>query len=309
MGRRELISVIIPTFNAECYIEDTLRSALQQTYEPIEVIVIDDGSTDGTLANVKIFACRVRILQQANFGVCAARNAAAKEAKGTFLAFLDADDLWERDKLQRQMAIFGQNPEVGVVATWFDEIDQYEKKVERGRKKPWHFLDRVIDLHREFLLRGNFLCVSSCLIRRDAFFEAGGFYTRERILSGDYDLWIRLSERHRFFVVSETLCHYRVLANSQIHGSLNKEYGAQLKILRMHQHRFSSLGYRKRLSTLYRDWADSAFFEGHLDGWPKWRKAVRLNPFGGTSWLLGARIAVARVLKWLNLSKMRRSRS
>lgn len=306
---RELISVIIPAFNAESYIEETLRSALQQTYEPIEVIVIDDGSTDGTLAKVEMFADQIKILRQPNSGVCAARNAAAEKACGAFLAFLDADDLWERDKLQKQMGVFDQHPEVGVVATWVDEIDQYGQKLDRGGNKPWRFLDKVVDLHRELLLHDNFLCVSSCLIKRDVFLEAGGFYTHERILSGDYDLWIRLSERHRFFVISEILCYYRVLANSQIHGSLDKEYGAQMNILQMHRHRFSVLGYRIRLATLYRDWANSAFFERHADGWPKWRIAARLNPFCASTWLLGVRAAVGRSLQWLNLCKIGRVRS
>jgi len=305
----ELVSVIVPVFNAERYIEDTLRSALQQTYKPIEVIVIDDGSTDGTLAKVAMFADRIKILRQANSGVCAARNAAAEKASGAFLTFLDADDLWERDKLKKQMAVLSQHPEVGVVATWVDEIDQYGRRLDRsGNKMPWRFLDKVVDLYKELLTHGNFLCVSSCVMRREVFFDGGGFYTAKRILSGDYDLWIRLSERHRFFVISETLCHYRVLKDSQIHGSLDKEYGAQMNILRMHRHRFSALGYRMRLSRLYRDWADSALFEGHPDGWPKFRTAVRLNPFNVGAWLLGVRVAAVKSLRWLNSQTIGRDR-
>src|SRR5690606_8550203 len=156
-------------------------------------------------------------IRQRNAGVCVARNTGAEKATGRYIAFLDADDLWEPDKIARQVEIFARHPEVALVGTWHDEIDEHGAPLERGMRKPAHVMGKVVHLH-DFLLReGNFLSVSACLLRLDAFVAVGGFHTRERVLSGDYDLWIRLSEHHPFYVIPDALCHYRVLANSQIH--------------------------------------------------------------------------------------------
>jgi hypothetical protein len=135
------------------------------------------------------------------------------------------------------------------------------------------------------------------MMTRESFVRVGGFYTKERILSGDYDLWIRISEQDPFFIVPEILCHYRVLPQSQIHGSLEKEYGAQLRILHMHRHRFNEKTFRRRLSRLYCDWADSALFEGDSDGWSVWRKALRHYPANLDAWVLGARSAARQMLR------------
>lgn len=300
----ELVSVIIPVFNAEIYIEDTLQSVLRQTYKPIEVIVIDDGSTDATLEKVKKFSEKITILEQANAGVAVARNVATKKANGSFFCFLDADDLWEKEKIEKQIEAFNHYPNVGLVATCFSEIDNNGEKLGRERnRKPFHFLDKPVHLYNELLTLGNFLCLSSCMVRREVFLESGGFYSDKRILSADYDLWIRLSERHLFFVLSEVLSYYRVLTNSMIHGSLDKEYGAQMNILQMHQHRFSNSGYRNRLSKLYQDWADSALFERHPDGWAKWRMSIKLNPFSIKAWYLGFYVAITRIFYRLGFLK------
>jgi len=293
----DMVSVIIPVFNAERFVEESLRSALEQTYAPMEVIVVDDGSTDGTLDRVRKFADRVEVLRQENAGAFVARNAGAAKAKGAFLAFQDADDVWEPHKIERQMEVFRRHPEVDVVATWGAEIDENGRRISRGLKKPPVVFDEVVDLERTLLAYGNFVPLSTSVVRRHVFFEAGGFYTRERIISCDYELWIRLSERHLFFVISEPLVQYRVLEHSLLHGSPAKEYGAQLNILNMHRYRFSALGWRARLSRLYQAWADSALFEGHQDGWPMLRAALCKNPLNLGAWALGVRVVAGRVLR------------
>src|SRR5687767_7087291 len=98
-----LVSAIVPAFNAQAHIGEAVESILAQTYQSVECLVIDDGSTDGTSSVVDGFGSHVRLIQQINAGVAAARNRGVREAKGRFVAFLDADDVWLPDKLARQV--------------------------------------------------------------------------------------------------------------------------------------------------------------------------------------------------------------
>ncbi len=112
-----LVSCIVPVCNGERYLAATLDSMLAQTYAPVEVIVVDDGSTDGTPALSASYGTRVRYLRQTNAGPAAARNTGLAEARGEFVAFNDADDLWHPEKLARQMAHFARVPSLGVSVT------------------------------------------------------------------------------------------------------------------------------------------------------------------------------------------------
>lgn len=112
---RPTISVVMPAYQAERFVGQAIQSVLDQTYSPVELIVVDDGSTDGTAAVIRDFGPRVRFYQQSNAGPGAARNAGVARATGQYVAFLDADDYWERGKLAVQAAILDQNPDVGFV--------------------------------------------------------------------------------------------------------------------------------------------------------------------------------------------------
>ncbi|HEY1092631.1 MAG TPA: glycosyltransferase family A protein, partial [Burkholderiaceae bacterium] len=109
------VSVVIPSYNAEGFIAETLRSVLAQSFTDFEIIVVDDGSSDRTPEIAE--ALGVRVLRQANAGVCAARNRGLAEARGEFICFLDHDDYWYPDKLAAQIAEFERDPELGVVYT------------------------------------------------------------------------------------------------------------------------------------------------------------------------------------------------
>jgi glycosyltransferase involved in cell wall biosynthesis len=109
------VSVIVPVFNGERFLEEALRSALDQTMPPSEVIVVDDGSTDATAEIAESFGDPVRCIRQANLGVARARNRGLSVAMGEFIAFLDHDDLWPPTKLEVQVAALRANPDVGIV--------------------------------------------------------------------------------------------------------------------------------------------------------------------------------------------------
>jgi glycosyltransferase involved in cell wall biosynthesis len=110
-----LISVIIPVYNGELYLAEAIESVLAQTYQPVELILIDDGSTDRTAEIARSFEPPLRYAYQPNSGVCAARNHGIRLAKGEFLAFLDADDLWVKEKLELQMGVLQQDEQVEAV--------------------------------------------------------------------------------------------------------------------------------------------------------------------------------------------------
>jgi glycosyltransferase involved in cell wall biosynthesis len=130
-----LVSCVIPAFNAEQFVAEAIESVLQQTYEPLEILVVDDGSTDRTADVVRSYGSQVTCLSQEHRGTAAAKNDGIRAARGACIAFLDADDLWHHDKLTRQMARLAQRPEVDLCYTqyrnvWIPELaeeeDQYE---------------------------------------------------------------------------------------------------------------------------------------------------------------------------------------
>jgi hypothetical protein len=210
-----LVSVVIPAYNAEATIDDTLKSVRSQTHRHLEIIVVDDGSTDRTASVVKAHAAvdsRVTLIAQENAGVAAARNAGWQSARSAFIAFVDADDLWAPSKIERQLdVILSGGPEVGLVYTWWALIDEHNRircKV-RGRDIAGDVLEQT--------LMGNFVGhASSPLIRRQALVEAGGFDSglRNAGIHGCEDLllYYRIARRYHFRLVPEHLTGYRVVS-------------------------------------------------------------------------------------------------
>jgi len=134
-----LISCIVPVFNGERYLGEALDSILAQTYRPLEIIVSDDGSTDGTAAVVASYGECVKYLWQVNAGEAAARNLGSSAAGGHFLAFLDADDLWHPEKLTRQMACFQARPKLDLCVTHVQNfwVPKHRKEEARFRNHPF----------------------------------------------------------------------------------------------------------------------------------------------------------------------------
>jgi glycosyltransferase involved in cell wall biosynthesis len=208
-----LVSVVIPAYNAEATLDDTLRSVRSQTHRDLEIIVVDDGSTDRTTSVVKAHAAvdgRVTLIAQENAGVAAARNAGWRSARSALIAFVDADDLWAPSKIERQLdVILSGGLLVGLVYTWWALIDDHNRircKVQ-GRDIAGDVLEQT--------LMGNFVGhASSPLIRRQALVEADGFDSglRDAGIHGCEDLLIynRIARRYHFGVVPDHLTGYRV---------------------------------------------------------------------------------------------------
>jgi glycosyltransferase involved in cell wall biosynthesis len=203
------VSVIVPAFNAERFIERTLNSALEQTCDSFEVIVVDDGSTDRTAALVEEAVARdgrVRFIQAKNSGVAAARNLAIGQARGNFIAPLDADDLWHPDKLAQQLATMRASPaQVGLVYCWTVDIDENDFIIPPVRDKSIA-QGKVVE---ELAARNNFVeCGSVPLIRR-SYLEAVGGYDQNSKGNEDWKLYLALAEICEFAVLPVHLVGYR----------------------------------------------------------------------------------------------------
>jgi glycosyltransferase involved in cell wall biosynthesis len=197
------VTVVIPTFNYARYVQEAVDSALAQTVPPLEIIVVDDGSTDNTQEVMAAYTSnpRVRYLHQENFGLSAARNAGIRAARGEFIALLDADDRWKPEKLSRQLAEFtGQ--QVGLVYCGrevFDEHDTHDLNPADESK---------CELALEWLTISTLFCPSSLIVRRRCFTKQGGFDESLRKVE-DREMWIRLANHWRFRCVPDCLVEWR----------------------------------------------------------------------------------------------------
>lgn len=212
-----LVSVIIPAYNAAAFIDRTLRSVLAQTYRHLEVLVVDDGSIDRTPKIVAAFARqddRVRLLQQANAGVAAARNLAIAHAQGELIAPIDADDLWYPDNLERQVECMVQGGHsVGLVYSWSVDIDESDRLL--GGFRAANIEGNVYAT----LICHNFLGnASASMMRRSCLEQVGGYDSglRSQRAQGceDWDLYLRIAEKYEFRSVPAFLIGYRKLSAS-----------------------------------------------------------------------------------------------
>jgi glycosyltransferase involved in cell wall biosynthesis len=200
-----LLSVVIPSYNRADYIGETIESVLQQTYSNIEVVVIDDGSTDNTAQVVEPFAPRVRYIRQENAERGASRNHGLRLAKGEYIAFLDSDDLWLPDKAERGIHFLRDRPGVGMLCTDAIEIDGEGK--ERRLLHARGYSGKVTGK----LLQNNFVIMPTHLARTSVVREIGGF-REERKLSGseDWEMWVRLSLVAEIAYIPQVTAKYRV---------------------------------------------------------------------------------------------------
>ncbi len=197
------ISIIIPVYNGESTIGRTIESVKAQTFSDWEIILIDDGSTDGTLEQVReINDGRIKIFSYENSGQATARNRGITLSNSEFLAFLDADDLWTNDKLESQRKVLLENPQAGVAYSWTVVLDG--EGLVQHRQKPVFFKGDVL----EELLKNNFLiCGSTALIRRKAITTVGYFDTNLPPVE-DWDYWLRLAALYHFTVVPKYQTFY-----------------------------------------------------------------------------------------------------
>ncbi len=231
-----IVGVVVPMYNAEHTIAATLDSICRQTHHPLDIVVVDDGSTDGSAAIVAGWRARdnrVRLIHQPNAGVAAARNAGAAATAAPYLAFVDADDLWAPDKVASQLALLeSTGPEVGLVYCWFASIAADDRVVSFGPQA----LEEGPVL--ESLLAANWIGTGSSLMMRRAAFDAvGGFDPGLRAAGAqgaeDIQLCFQVAERAEFRVVPRYLVGYRFSPNGMSRQALRMFRSLEIVLGRM----------------------------------------------------------------------------
>ncbi|MEO1124749.1 MAG: glycosyltransferase [Cyanobacteria bacterium J06635_15] len=206
------VSVVIPAYNALPYLPKTIDGVLQQTFQDYEILVVDDGSTDGTAEWLAQHNDpKLRVLSQPNQGCSTARNLGIAQATGDYIAFLDADDLWHPTKLEKQVRCLDGNPQVALVNTGITNIDQ------QGNPLKGDYLPNEADSNwPNILLENPIHCGSVPLVRRSCFEQLGDFDTHLKSAE-DWDMWIRIAANFQIAALAEHLVYYRIHPGSKSH--------------------------------------------------------------------------------------------
>jgi len=192
------ISVVIPSYNRKDFLKRSIDSAINQTKKPLEIIVVDDGSTDGTETMIKSDYDFVKFIKQKNKGVSAARNIGIKVSIGEWICFLDSDDEWKKDKLEKQINAMKSNPGY----KFFHSNEIWIKNGLRINQKKKHkkyggdIFDKCLDMCR--------ISPSSVMINKTVFDEVGNF-NEDLVVCEDYELWLRICDKYKVFFIDEPL--------------------------------------------------------------------------------------------------------
>jgi glycosyltransferase involved in cell wall biosynthesis len=208
-----LVSVVIAAFNMGQYLPLAVSSVLNQSYRNFEVIIVDDGSTDTTREAMTKFEDdpKIKLFHQSNQGQASAKNRGIMEASGDFIAFLDADDLWMPNKLERQLPCFDISKDVGVVYTNVSTIDEEGSIISTPNMK--YYSGKISGR----LLVDNFVTGMASIVRRECF-NTVGLFDETFPMGIDYDLWLRISVKYEFFYLDEVTYLYRQWAGQMSHN-------------------------------------------------------------------------------------------
>jgi glycosyltransferase involved in cell wall biosynthesis len=202
-------SVILPVYNRAHSVARAIRSVLAQTSTPLELIVVDDGSTDGTRAVLDSFGSQITVIEQPHAGAYVARNRGLRHAQGELIAFIDSDDVWLPDRLASQMPLM-ERPEVGLV---FGDVVHVRPGYERRRVTSFQVAPPRRGRVAAHFAWCNFVPTVTVLVRRSCLDEAGGF-SEEAQLSCDYLMWFRIALHHELDFVDRVLAEYTLSPDS-----------------------------------------------------------------------------------------------
>lgn len=224
LSEKPLVSVVVCVYNGETFVRDTLDSIIGQSYANLEILVIDDKSTDGSRAAIEEYAQEddriVPVFLEKNRNICYAGNIGFERAKGKYVALIGHDDVWERDKIEKQVSFMEEHPAYSVCLSWVEVIDEKGHIINANEKhgrlvqvfNNGNFSQR--EWNRRMFFERNKICAPSALIRRATLGETG-FYRYALCQMQDYDLWMRLLLKGNVYVVQEKLTFYRRFLNEK----------------------------------------------------------------------------------------------
>ncbi len=248
---RPQVSVVMTCYNYGRYVAECIESVLAQTYENFELIIVNDGSSDNSEEVISRFLIdpRVRYFSQANTGQAMAKNVGIRNALGGHIAFLDADDLWDRTKLEKQMLLF-RDPHVGVVYSRARYIDEQGGPLNPRWGERDHLSPKAGKV-TEDLFFDNFVTFSSAVVRAECLRKVG-FFKGSLKMGIDWDLWLRISVYWEFSFVDEPLISYRLGHSTQMSKNLKERQRCSDWIMAEFVKRNRSL---LSTSTIQRAWA------------------------------------------------------
>lgn len=260
-----MISVIIPVFNCEKYVSEAVESVLLQTYQDFEVIVVNDGSTDNTEEVLKAYFDRIIYIYQENKGIAAARNTGIRASKGKYLAFLDSDDIWEKDKLDGQVIFLNTNKEFDLV--YEDYIPFNDKGLIRDHFSILKDFPRPSGNIFKPLILSTLFPTSTVIVKRDVLDDLGIFDESFK-MGEDYELWLRIAGKYNIGYLKQRLVRVRYHQKSitKVTKVFEKPWEIRaiekaLDIYPKEKKKIKNIDIRKRISGIYMYHGYGAFWE------------------------------------------------
>ena len=241
------VSVVIKSFNHAAYVDRAIQSVLDQTFQDFEIVVIDDGSQDGTPDVIRRFTDS-RISFEAsdeNRGISITMNALIRRARGEFIAILNSDDFFFPEKLAKQVQFLDRNPEIGAVFSLPKVVDEREVRITGWRSFLYPFQDTRASCAQyleRFFFHGSFLCAPTAMVRRSTYDKVGPYDPRFANLL-DFDMWVRLCMVEQIHVIQEELSAFRIRDDKRNMSALRRD-----TILRYYFEYFEVLKHYRNLS-------------------------------------------------------------
>lgn len=225
--KRPLVSVITCCYNGEKFIRDTIESVCRQTVQDFEYIFVDGGSTDSTVAiiqeYIERYPERFRLCHQSTKGLMRARNIGLSQAQGEYICFIDSDDLWVANKLEKQLDFYYANPKYGLIFSNYIDIDSDGREIDGSGRS------HIPDLSIEGLFRHCYITNPSVMVKRTVYDKVGCF-DETLYYSEDWDMWLRIATKYPIGYQSDTLVKYRIHGSNMSLGSI-KHFNYQIAVM------------------------------------------------------------------------------
>jgi len=282
------VSIIIPTYNGAKYLPQAVESILAQTYDQYEIVIIDDGSTDQTKDIVSDFIDsypgKIRYIYQDNAGVSVARNTGIQNSKGRYIAFLDSDDQWLSQHLEKSVMAIESQPSTGLVHSNLTRVTESGKTIETPVKNEKYVSGKIFE--PLFLRKGNIAC-STVLFKKECCEKVGYFDEQlTRLGCEDREMWLRIAQQYEIYYIDEVLVHYRVHETN-----FSRDHERMFKARCYVIDKFCSNGTNHRLRKLalariYRDMGDEFLLLNNFDEAKKWyTKSIAFAPLTFWPWV------------------------